>query len=173
MGLNDGVIQGKETRFSRGNGGHRARKVIFRNLLLTVMLSGCRVSRNDLSEDNVQNYSTRFESWNVEREERRGLYVVPGDHVLMTINSIQFEKIMDSKNKKNTIPLLWLPTPPSFDRQGSVDLILIPNSDPIPNPCFQPLQDTTPRHHLNVSSFALDTTTQLVVRPSPDDILYG
>ena len=69
------------------------------------------------------------------------------------------------------IPLLWLP-PLGFDRQGSVDPILISNSDPYPNHGFQPHQDTTPRHRLGVSSLALDTTTQLVGRPSPEGILY-
>jgi WD repeat-containing protein 48 len=69
------------------------------------------------------------------------------------------------------IPLLWLP-PLGFDRQGSVDPILISNSDPYPNHGFQPHHDTTPRHRLGVSSLALDTTTQLVGRPSPEGILY-
>jgi WD repeat-containing protein 48 len=69
------------------------------------------------------------------------------------------------------VPLLWLP-PLGFDRQGSVDPILISNSDPYPNRGVQPHQDTTPRHRLGVSALALDTTTQLVGRPSPEGILY-
>jgi WD repeat-containing protein 48 len=71
----------------------------------------------------------------------------------------------------NPIPLLWLP-PLGFDRQGSVDPILISNSDQNPSHGFQPHQDTSPRHRLGVSSLALDTTTQLVGRPSPEGILY-
>jgi len=71
----------------------------------------------------------------------------------------------------NSIPSLWLP-PPGFDRQGSVDPILISNSDSNPNTTFHPHRDTTPRHRLGVSSLALDTTTQLVGCPSPEGILY-
>ena len=71
----------------------------------------------------------------------------------------------------NPIPLIWLP-PPGFDRQGSVDPILISNSDQNPSHEFHPHKDTTPRHRLGVSSLALDTTTQLVGRPSPEGILY-
>src|SRR5216683_4206999 len=69
------------------------------------------------------------------------------------------------------IPLLWLP-PLGFDRQGSVDPVLISNSDHYPSHPFHPRQDTTPRHRLGVSSLALDTTTQLFGRPSPEGILY-
>ena len=71
----------------------------------------------------------------------------------------------------NPIPLLWLP-PPGFDRQGSVDPILISNSDSDPNPTFHPRRDSTPRHRLGISALALDTTTQLVGCPSPEGILY-
>ena len=71
----------------------------------------------------------------------------------------------------NSIPLLWLP-PLGFDRLGSVDPILVSNSQSNPNPAFHPHRLSTPRHRLGVSSLALDTTTQLVGCPSPEGILY-
>ncbi|KAI9461530.1 hypothetical protein F5148DRAFT_1214939 [Russula earlei] len=69
------------------------------------------------------------------------------------------------------IPLLWLP-PLGFDRKGSVNPILIPNPVQLPKPVLQPHEHHVPRHRLGVSSLALDTTTQLVGRPSPEGILY-
>lgn len=73
----------------------------------------------------------------------------------------------------STIPIrrLWLP-PPGFDRQGSINPILISNSAQPPEPALHPPSDNEPRHRLGVSALALDTTTQLVGRPSPEGILY-
>ena len=71
------------------------------------------------------------------------------------------------------IPRLWLP-PLGFDRQGSINPILISNSvlhHPKPGPHQH--KDNVPRHRLGVSSLALDTTTQLLARPSPEGILYS
>lgn len=70
------------------------------------------------------------------------------------------------------VPHLWLP-PLGYDRQGSVNPILIPNSAQHPEPTtLHPPSENEPRHRLGVSALALDTTTQLVGRPSPEGILY-
>ena len=69
------------------------------------------------------------------------------------------------------IPRLWLP-PLGFDRQGSVNPVLISNSLQHPEPTLRSPNDNEPRHRLGVSALALDTTTQLVSRHSPEGILY-
>jgi WD repeat-containing protein 48 len=70
------------------------------------------------------------------------------------------------------VPRLWLP-PLGYDRQGSVNPIVIPNSAQHPEPTtLHPPSENEPRHRLGVSALALDTTTQLVGRPSPEGILY-
>lgn len=66
------------------------------------------------------------------------------------------------------VPGLTLP-PLGFDRHGSINPILIPNFVQLDLPAHQ---SNTPRHRLGVSSLALDTTTQLVSRASPEGILY-
>ena len=71
----------------------------------------------------------------------------------------------------NPAPLLWLP-PHGFDRNGSINPILIPTSEKHPNLEQKVHQGGSPRHRLGVSSLALDTTTQLISRPSPEGILY-
>ncbi|KAH9987605.1 hypothetical protein BJV74DRAFT_841112 [Russula compacta] len=71
------------------------------------------------------------------------------------------------------VPRLWLP-PLGFDRQGSINPILISNSVlHHPKPGLHQHKDNVPRHRLGVSSLALDTTTQLLARPSPEGILYS
>ncbi len=70
------------------------------------------------------------------------------------------------------IPRLWLP-PLGYDRHGSVNPVLIPNPAQHPEPTLHPQNNKDePRHRLGVSALALDTTTQLVGRPSPRGILY-
>ncbi len=69
------------------------------------------------------------------------------------------------------VPRLWLP-PLGYDRQGSVNPVLISNSAQHPEPTLHPQHENEPRHRLGVSALALDTTTQLVHRPSPEGILY-
>jgi WD repeat-containing protein 48 len=69
------------------------------------------------------------------------------------------------------IPRLWLP-PLGFDRQGAVNPVLISNFEQHPKPALHSPNDNEPRHRLGVSALALDTTTQLVGRPSPEGILY-
>jgi WD repeat-containing protein 48 len=72
-----------------------------------------------------------------------------------------------------TNPVLRLSLPPlGFDRHGSINPILIPNFIQHPQIDLPVHQTNTPRHRLGVSSLALDTTTQLVSRPSPEGILY-
>lgn len=71
----------------------------------------------------------------------------------------------------NPLPPLWLP-PLGFDRNGSINPILIPTSEKHPSPDPSAYQGNIPRHRLGVSSLALDTTTQLISRPSPEGILY-
>ena len=72
-----------------------------------------------------------------------------------------------------TSPVSRLSLPPlGFDRHGSIDPILIPNIIQHPQIDIPAHQSNTPRHRLGVSSLALDTTTQLVSRPSPEGILY-
>ena len=73
-----------------------------------------------------------------------------------------------------TIPVPRLSLPPlGYDRHGSINPILIPNFTQHPQidlPASH--QSHTPRHRLGVSSLALDTSTQLVSRTSPEGILY-
>ena len=69
------------------------------------------------------------------------------------------------------VPRLSLP-PLGFDRHGSINPILIPNFIQHPQIDLPAHQSNIPRHRLGVSSLALDTTTQLVSRPSPEGILY-
>jgi hypothetical protein len=69
------------------------------------------------------------------------------------------------------VPRLWLP-PLGYDRQGSVNPIVISNSAQHPEPTLHPPSENEPRHRLGVSALALDTTTQLIGRPSPEGILY-
>ena len=69
------------------------------------------------------------------------------------------------------VPRLWLP-PQGQDRQGSINPIVIPNSAQHPEPTLHPPTEHEPRHRLGISALALDTTTQLVGRPSPEGILY-
>ncbi|KAF8493727.1 WD40 repeat-like protein [Russula emetica] len=69
------------------------------------------------------------------------------------------------------VPRLWLP-PLGYDRQGSVNPIVIPNSAQHSEPTLHPPSENEPRHRLGVSALALDTTTQLVGRLSPEGILY-
>jgi WD repeat-containing protein 48 len=71
----------------------------------------------------------------------------------------------------NPVPHLWLP-PLGFDRNGSINPILIPDSEQHFNLDKNVHQGSSPRHRLGVSSLALDTTTQLISRPSPEGILY-
>jgi hypothetical protein len=52
--------------------------------------------------------------------------------------------------------------PLGFDRHGSINPVLVSNSLQHPKP------DTIPRHRLGVSSLTLDTTAQLLGRPSPE-----
>ena len=56
------------------------------------------------------------------------------------------------------VPRLWLP-PLGYDRQGSVNPIVIPNSAQHPEPALHPPSENEPRHRLGVSALALDTTT--------------
>ncbi|KAH9172516.1 hypothetical protein EDB89DRAFT_2229318 [Lactarius sanguifluus] len=69
------------------------------------------------------------------------------------------------------VPRLSLP-PLGFDRHGSINPILIPNFIQHPQIDLPTHQRNIPRHRLGVSSLALDTTTQLLGRPSPEGILY-
>ncbi|KAI9438924.1 WD40 repeat-like protein [Lactarius indigo] len=69
------------------------------------------------------------------------------------------------------VPRLSLP-PLGFDRHGSINPILIPNLIQHPQIDLPSHERNIPRHRLGVSSLALDTTTQLVGRPSPEGILY-
>ena len=69
------------------------------------------------------------------------------------------------------VPRLWLP-PLGYDRQGSVNPIVISNFAQHPEPTLHPPSENEPRHRLGVSALALDITTQLVGRPSPEGILY-
>ena len=71
----------------------------------------------------------------------------------------------------NPVPLLSLP-PIGFDRKNSINPILIHASEQHPNRGRTVSQSRSLRHRLGVSSLALDTTTQLVSRPSPEGILY-
>ena len=58
------------------------------------------------------------------------------------------------------VPCLWLP-PLGYDRQGSVNPIVIPNSAQHPEPTPYPPSENEARHRLGVSALAFDTTTQL------------
>jgi WD repeat-containing protein 48 len=69
------------------------------------------------------------------------------------------------------VPRLWLP-PLGQDRQGSINPIVIPNSAQHLESTLHPPSENEPRHRLGISALALDTTTQLVGRPSPEGILY-
>ncbi|KAI0052794.1 WD40 repeat-like protein [Auriscalpium vulgare] len=67
------------------------------------------------------------------------------------------------------VPRLQLP-PHGFDRTSSINPLLIPShghTDP-----QSPRLHHHPRHRLGVAALALDTTTQLAGRPSPEGILY-
>ncbi|KAH8995974.1 WD40 repeat-like protein [Lactarius akahatsu] len=69
------------------------------------------------------------------------------------------------------VPRLSLP-PLGFDRHGSINPVLIPNFIQHPQIDLPTHQRNIPRHRLGVSSLALDTTTQLLGRPTPEGILY-
>ncbi len=70
------------------------------------------------------------------------------------------------------VPRLSLP-PLGFGRHGSINPILVPNGIQHPQINLPAHQANTPRHRLGVSSLALDITTQLVSRPTPEGILYS
>ncbi|KAI1787218.1 hypothetical protein LXA43DRAFT_1030141 [Ganoderma leucocontextum] len=68
-------------------------------------------------------------------------------------------------------PRLQLP-PHGLPRNGSIGPILVPIQLPGPPPPPTPKWTQHPRHRLGVSCLALDTSTQLVGRASPEGILY-
>jgi len=74
-------------------------------------------------------------------------------------------------------PRLQLPRL-GVDRHGSTTPLLIPgqsdDAERPPTPLTAPSTPTGhPRHRLGVSSLALDTSTQLAGRPTPEGILYS
>jgi hypothetical protein len=69
------------------------------------------------------------------------------------------------------IPRLRLP-PPNVSRLGSVAPLLLLSKDPADKPAPEPRQAQHPRHRLGVAALALDTSTQLEGRHTPEGILY-
>lgn len=73
------------------------------------------------------------------------------------------------------IPRLQLP-PHGVPRHGAVGPLLIPHHSPhTPEPgtsTQKPEGPSHPRHRLGIASLALDTSTQLLGRASPEGILY-
>lgn len=69
-------------------------------------------------------------------------------------------------------PQLALP-PPGVPRNGQTTPLLIPAPAPdTREPPRNTLRASHPQHRLPVSALALDTSTQLVDRPTPEGILY-
>ncbi|RPD67758.1 WD40 repeat-like protein [Lentinus tigrinus ALCF2SS1-7] len=68
-------------------------------------------------------------------------------------------------------PRLQLP-PHGIPRNGSVGPLLLPGLHTVTPPPATPRWAQHPRHRLGVSCLALDTSTQLVGRASPEGILY-
>jgi WD repeat-containing protein 48 len=74
-----------------------------------------------------------------------------------------------------TVPRLLLPRL-GADRHGGTTPLLIsasPGSDPAMSVTGPDQQYTHPRHRLGISSFALDTSTRLSGKTSPEGILYS
>lgn len=72
------------------------------------------------------------------------------------------------------IPRLQLPPHSTSTRLGSVGPLLIPLNDRTREvEDIKPKFSEHPRHRLGVSSLALDTSTQLAGRDSPEGILYS
>ena len=74
-----------------------------------------------------------------------------------------------------TVPRLVLPRL-GADRHGSTTPLLIsasPQSDPAKSVTGPDQQYTHPRHRLGISSFALDTSTRLSGKTSPEGIIYS
>ncbi|EMD31556.1 hypothetical protein CERSUDRAFT_88909 [Gelatoporia subvermispora B] len=69
-------------------------------------------------------------------------------------------------------PRLQLP-PQGLPRNGAIGPLLVPSHQPVPSPATSPTRwGQHPRHRLGVVSLALDTSTQLVGRATPEGILY-
>jgi WD repeat-containing protein 48 len=69
----------------------------------------------------------------------------------------------------DAVPRLHLP-PPATPRLGAVSPLIIHNDSREPSSSHTPSR--TPRHRLGVAALALDTSTQLVGKSSPEGILY-
>ncbi|KAI6022697.1 hypothetical protein EDC04DRAFT_2935218 [Pisolithus marmoratus] len=69
------------------------------------------------------------------------------------------------------VPRLKLP-PIGIPRHGSPQPLIIPSQHPPECPDDQSVHDPHPRHRLGVMALALDSTTQLEQRATPEGILY-